>query len=172
MRLTSKGRYAVTAMLDVALHTGKGPVPLAEISERQGISLSYLEQLFSKLRKEGLVSSVRGPGGGYLLGKNGETISIGMIINAVNESVDARKCLGSGTCQDGVQCLTHSLWNQLSDRISEFLDGITLFELVNNAEVRQIAVAQDNKMKSASAPTIKENALVNKLEQLEVNFRL
>ncbi|MCE2594573.1 Fe-S cluster assembly transcriptional regulator IscR [Motilimonas cestriensis] len=168
MRLTSKGRYAVTAMLDVALHTGKGPVPLAEISERQGISLSYLEQLFSKLRKEGLVSSVRGPGGGYLLGKGGDEISIGMIIDAVNESVDARKCMGTGTCQDGVQCLTHSLWNQLSNRISDFLNGISLAELVNNAEVRQIAVAQDNKMKSAST----ESKLVNKLEQLEVNFRL
>ncbi|MCE0558109.1 MULTISPECIES: Fe-S cluster assembly transcriptional regulator IscR [unclassified Motilimonas] len=168
MRLTSKGRYAVTAMLDVALHTGKGPVPLAEISERQGISLSYLEQLFSKLRKEGLVSSVRGPGGGYLLGKEGDKISIGMIIDAVNESVDARKCMGTGTCQDGVQCLTHSLWNQLSNRISDFLNGISLAELVNNAEVRQIAVAQDNKMKSAST----ESKLVNKLEQLEVNFRL
>ena len=168
MRLTSKGRYAVTAMLDVALHTGKGPVPLAEISERQGISLSYLEQLFSKLRKEGLVSSVRGPGGGYLLGKGGDNISIGMIIDAVNESVDARKCMGAGTCQDGVQCLTHSLWNQLRNRISDFLNGITLVELVNNAEVRQIAVAQDHKMKTAGV----ETKLINKLEQLEVNFRL
>ncbi|RJG47603.1 Fe-S cluster assembly transcriptional regulator IscR [Motilimonas pumila] len=168
MRLTSKGRYAVTAMLDVALHTDRGPVPLAEISERQGISLSYLEQLFSKIRKKGLVSSVRGPGGGYLLDKPLADISVGMVISAVDESVDARKCMGSGGCQDGIQCLTHSLWNQLSERISEFLNGISLQELVSNAEVRQIAEAQDNKMKSASI----ESKLVNKLDQLEVNFRL
>ena len=94
MRLTSKGRYAVTAMLDVALHSHQGPVPLADISERQGISLSYLEQLFSRLRKHGLVASVRGPGGGYLLGKEANAIAVGEVITAVDESVDATKCQG------------------------------------------------------------------------------
>lgn len=99
MRLTSKGRYAVTAMLDVALHSQQSPVPLADISERQGISLSYLEQLFSKLRKAGLVASVRGPGGGYRLGAEANEISIGTVIAAVDESVDATKCAGKGDCK-------------------------------------------------------------------------
>jgi len=143
MRLTSKGRYAVTAMLDVALHAELGPVPLADISERQGISLSYLEQLFSRLRKQGLVSSVRGPGGGYRLGMAASDISVGQVIAAVNESVDATRCHGQHGCQGGVQCLTHSLWRDLSDRISNFLDDITLAELVAQAEVKQVAQQQD-----------------------------
>ena len=146
MKLTSKGRYAVTAMLDVALKEHAGPVPLAEISERQGISLSYLEQLFSKLRQKGLVSSVRGPGGGYKLGKSKSEISVSMIIDAVNESVDARKCSGKDTCHDdGVQCLTHSLWEQLSMRISSFLDGITLEELMASDHVKNVSEQQKNK---------------------------
>ncbi|GAA5214494.1 Fe-S cluster assembly transcriptional regulator IscR [Corallincola platygyrae] len=143
MRLTSKGRYAVTAMLDVALHTQHGPVPLADISERQGISLSYLEQLFSKLRKHGLVNSVRGPGGGYLLGQNADDIAVGMVINAVDESVDATRCQRKGDCQEGQQCLTHSLWCELSDRISGFLNGITLGELVAQNEVKNVARRQE-----------------------------
>ena len=130
MRLTSKGRYAVTAMLDVALNSETGPVPLADISERQGISLSYLEQLFSRLRKNGLVSSVRGPGGGYRLALSADQISIGMVISAVNENIDVTRCLGKGNCKGGVECLTHTLWQDLSDRISDFLDEITLAELV------------------------------------------
>ena len=101
MRLTSKGRYAVTAMLDVALNSETGPVPLADISERQGISLSYLEQLFSRLRKNGLVASVRGPGGGYLLGKDAGSIAVGEVISAVDESVDATRCQGKSGCQGG-----------------------------------------------------------------------
>ena len=108
MRLTSKGRYAVTAMLDVALHSNEGPVPLADISERQGISLSYLEQLFSRLRKAGLVASVRGPGGGYRLGIDANKIAVGAVIAAVDESVDATKCQGKGDCQGGSPCLTHN----------------------------------------------------------------
>lgn len=144
MRLTSKGRYAVTAMLDVALHEDAGPVSLAHISERQGISLSYLEQLFARLRKHGLVSSVRGPGGGYLLGMEQAAISVGAIIVAVDESVDATKCQGKGGCQSGNQCLTHSLWCALSDRISSFLDGISLAELVSQQAVRRIAEQQDS----------------------------
>ena len=114
MRLTSKGRYAVTAMLDVALNSETGPVPLADISERQGISLSYLEQLFSRLRKNGLVSSVRGPGGGYLLGKDAGSIAVGEVISAVDESVDATRCQGKGGCQGGDKCLTHALWRDLT----------------------------------------------------------
>lgn len=142
MRLTSKGRYAVTAMLDVALHANEGPVSLADISERQGISLSYLEQLFSRLRKQGLVSSVRGPGGGYLLGLDAGNISVGAVIAAVDESVDATKCQGKGDCHGGNQCLTHSLWCALSERISNFLDAITLAELVSQNEVRRISGQQ------------------------------
>ncbi|MDX1266071.1 MAG: Fe-S cluster assembly transcriptional regulator IscR [Oceanisphaera sp.] len=146
MRLTSKGRYAVTAMLDVALHGEAGPVSLAHISERQGISLSYLEQLFARLRKQGLVSSVRGPGGGYLLGMKPAAISVGAVIAAVDESVDATKCQGKGDCLSGNQCLTHSLWCALSDRISNFLDGISLAELVDQQDVRLISEQQDSNL--------------------------
>ncbi|WP_413692715.1 Fe-S cluster assembly transcription factor [Psychromonas sp. KJ10-2] len=146
MKLTSKGRYAVTAMLDVAIKEHTGPVPLADISERQGISLSYLEQLFSKLRQKQLVSSVRGPGGGYKIGKSKSEISVSMIIDAVNESVDVRKCAGKGGCQeDGVECLTHALWEQLSMRISSFLDGITLQELMASEHVQNVSEQQNNK---------------------------
>lgn len=144
MRLTSKGRYAVTAMLDVALHSDEGPVPLADISERQGISLSYLEQLFSRLRKNGLVSSVRGPGGGYLLGKEANEIAVGTVISAVDESVDATRCQGKEGCQGGERCLTHVLWRDLSDRISDFLNNITLGELVHNQEILRVADRQNN----------------------------
>ncbi|BAE75045.1 conserved hypothetical protein [Sodalis glossinidius str. 'morsitans'] len=144
MRLTSKGRYAVTAMLDVALHSGKGPVPLAEISERQGISLSYLEQLFSRLRKHELVASVRGPGGGYLLGRDSDQIAVGAVITAVDESVDATRCQGKEGCQGGDRCLTHVLWRDLSVRISEFLNNITLAELVSNEEILDVVDRQDN----------------------------
>lgn len=150
MKLTSKGRYAVTAMLDVAIKEHDGPVPLAEISERQGISLSYLEQLFSKLRQKQLVSSVRGPGGGYKLGKSRSEISVSMIIDAVNESVDVRKCNGNGGChEDGTQCLTHSLWEQLSTRISSFLDGITLEELMATEHVQQVSEQQNQKFNNS-----------------------
>ncbi len=143
MRLTSKGRYAVTAMLDVALHSQQNPVPLADISERQGISLSYLEQLFSKLRKAGLVASVRGPGGGYRLGADANTIAIGTVISAVDESVDATKCSGKGDCNGGSRCLTHTLWRDLSSRISDFLNNITLGELMVDNEVLEITERQD-----------------------------
>ncbi|MCG6202347.1 Fe-S cluster assembly transcriptional regulator IscR [Psychromonas antarctica] len=156
MKLTSKGRYAVTAMLDVAIKEHAGPVPLADISERQGISLSYLEQLFSKLRKKELVSSVRGPGGGYKLGKMRSEISVAMIIDAVNESVNIRKCTGKEGCtEDGTQCLTHSLWAQLSDRISSFLDDITLDELMSSDHVQHISEIQNNKYKQTAQLNIK-----------------
>jgi len=149
MKLTSKGRYAVTAMLDVALHASVGPVPLADISERQEISLSYLEQLFARLRKHGLVTSVRGPGGGYLLGREANSISVGDVISAVDESVDATRCHGSnGGCQSGLRCLTHSLWSDLSIRIEDFLNSITLAELVANTDVQKVASRQDNHIKN------------------------
>jgi Rrf2 family iron-sulfur cluster assembly transcriptional regulator len=151
MRLTSKGRYAVTAMLDVALHAKHDPVPLADISERQEISLSYLEQLFSRLRKSGLVSSVRGPGGGYRLGAEMKDISIGHIIAAVDESVDATRCQGEGYCQGGTRCLTHSLWEELSGRIAAFLDDISLQELVDREEVQAVANRQNKKKLTHSA---------------------
>ncbi len=144
MKLTSKGRYAVTAMLDVTIHAVYGPVSLADISERQGISLSYLEQLFSRLRKQGLVNSVRGPGGGYRLGKCSAKIAVADVISAVNESVDATKCSGDGNCQDGQQCLTHSLWQGLSQRIEEFLQNITLAELVAKRDVQTVSQRQDD----------------------------
>lgn len=143
MKLTSKGRYAVTAMLDVALHSLKGPVCLADISERQGISLSYLEQLFSRLRREKLVTSVRGPGGGYRLGRDANDIAIGEVISAVDESVDATRCHGMADCQGGERCLTHSLWTDLSERISVFLNGITLGELMAQKDVKEVAGRQD-----------------------------
>lgn len=149
MKLTSKGRYAVTAMLDVAIHTGSGPVPLAEISERQDISLSYLEQLFSKLRKNQLVSSVRGPGGGYQLGMKAEDISVSMIIEAVDESINVTRCHGKEGCQSGIRCLTHSLWQGLSQRIYDFLDNITLAELMADEMVNETAKLQDSKIKIA-----------------------
>lgn len=150
MKLTSKGRYAVTAMLDVALHASAGPVPLADISERQEISLSYLEQLFARLRKQGLVTSVRGPGGGYLLGKEAGEISVGDVIAAVNESVDATRCHGAeGGCQSGVRCLTHTLWSELSNRIEEFLNNISLAELVIKSDVQEVAKRQDKALHDA-----------------------
>lgn len=144
MKLTSKGRYAVTAMLDVALHSAQGPVSLAEISERQEISLSYLEQLFALLRKSGLVSSVRGPGGGYLLSRGMNEIAISSIVKAVDETVEARKCHGDEGCQGGAKCLTHSLWNDLSERIESFLTSITLSELVQNKEVQAVSNRQSS----------------------------
>jgi Rrf2 family iron-sulfur cluster assembly transcriptional regulator len=130
MRLTTKGRYAVTAMLDLALNYENGPVSLSQISERQGISLSYLEQLFSKLRRRGLVDSARGPGGGYRLSRIAQEISVAEVISAVDESVDVRKCGGLGNCKEDRPCLTHELWTDLSDQIHTFLEEISLGDLV------------------------------------------
>ncbi len=152
MRLTSKGRYAVTAMLDIALHSGMGPVSLADISKRQGISLSYLEQLFSRLRKAGLVSSVRGPGGGYLLVQSANDIAVGMVISAVDESVDATKCQGTADCQGGARCLTHALWHDLSAQISQFLNEMTLGALMQEREVKRVAERQDASLESSTMP--------------------
>jgi Rrf2 family iron-sulfur cluster assembly transcriptional regulator len=149
MRLTTKGRYAVTAMLDLAIRAREKPVSLADISQRQGISLSYLEQLFAKLRKHGLVSSVRGPGGGYRLSRDAKELFVAEIIDAVNESVDATNCQGEGDCQDGDQCLTHVLWEDLSEKIHEFLLGISLGSLVERREIQEVAARQDLKLESS-----------------------
>ena len=142
MRLTTKGRYAVTAMLDLAINADQGPVSLADISERQGISISYLEQLFARLRKNELVTSVRGPGGGYRLARPSEEVFIASIIDAVDEQVDATRCAGEGTCQDGGMCLTHYLWQDLSGQIHAFLSGISLGDLVQRQEIRAISDRQ------------------------------
>lgn len=143
MRLTTKGRYAVTAMLDLALHKDKGPNTLADISKRQDISLAYLEQLFSRLRKSGLVQSARGPGGGYTLGREPSAISVADIIRAVDESVDATKCGGQKNCQGELRCLTHDLWEDLSEQISNYLNSISLDDLVRKQAVRQVSARQD-----------------------------
>lgn len=131
MRLTTKGRFAVTAMVDLAMQGSKGPVTLASISERQRISLSYLEQLFGKLRRNNLVESVRGPGGGYYLSKNATKIKISEVVAAVDEPMDATNCGGKGNCMDGKPCITHELWKGLNDRIHVYLDSVNLQQLVD-----------------------------------------
>lgn len=142
MRLTTKGRYAVTAMLDLAINAQQGPVNLNDISDRQSISVSYLEQLFAKLRRSGLVSSVRGPGGGYQLARPAIDIQVAQIIDAVDESVDATRCGGQGGCQQGVTCLTHDLWSDLSQQIHHFLANISLHELLARREVQAVSIRQ------------------------------
>lgn len=143
MKLSTKGRYAVTAMMDLAIHDQDGPVTLADISSCQGISLSYLEQLFSKLRKHHLVEGVRGPGGGYRLGKPASQISIAQIITAVDENIDATRCRGNEDCHGGEKCLTHELWTDLSDRLYSFLDDLTLSNFIDRPEIRAISRRQD-----------------------------
>ncbi len=145
MRLTTKGRYAVTAMLDLAIHHGNGPITLADIAQRQGISLSYLEQLFSRLRKRSLVSSVRGPGGGYSLARDADAINVAEVISAVDENVDTTRCHGANNCQNNQRCLTHDLWHDLSTRIYDYLNGISLQELMNRRGVQEVAGRQDEK---------------------------
>lgn len=152
MRLTTKGRYAVTAMLDLALHATDAPVPLAEISRRQGISLSYLEQLFSRLRRQGLVDSARGPGGGYRLSRPAIEIAVVDVINAIDENVNVTRCGGQGDCQDGEPCLTHELWCDLSKQIHDFLAGITLGQLVERRGVKEIALRQENLQQDQGQP--------------------
>jgi Rrf2 family iron-sulfur cluster assembly transcriptional regulator len=148
MRLTTKGRYAVTAMLDLAIHYKDGPITLSDISKRQGISLSYLEQLFSRLRKNGLVDSARGPGGGYRLSRAAAEINVADVITAVDEKVDAMRCEGKGNCQNDGPCLTHDLWCDLSNQIYSFLKGIDLGQLVERKGVQEVSLRQDT---SASA---------------------
>ncbi len=138
MRLSTKGRYAVTAMLDLAIHYAQGPVTLAEISESQGISLSYLEQLFARLRKHGLVEGLRGPGGGYRLSRHPQDISVAEVITAIGEGIDVTQCGGSEDCQEGERCLTHVLWTRLGKEIYEFLNGITLASFLERDDVNQV----------------------------------
>ncbi len=144
MKLTTRGRYAVTAMLDLALHGREKPISLADISGRQEISLSYLEQLFAKLRRGDLVTSVRGPGGGYRLARSGGAICVAEIIDAVDESVDVTNCNGQGNCHHGEVCLTHHLWQDLSSQIHAFLSQISLADLVDRHEARQSSSAAND----------------------------
>lgn len=141
MRLTTKGRFAVTAMIDVAMHGANGPVTLATVSERQRISLSYLEQLFGKLRRSGLVASVRGPGGGYQLARAAAQLSVAQIIVAVDEPIDATQCGGLENCRDDRRCMTHDLWAGLNSHIFSFLSGVTLAQLVAQQEQAAIHAA-------------------------------
>ena len=143
MQLTTKGRYAVNALLDLALHDDEGPVALADIAKRQSISQTYLEQLFSKLKRHGLVSSSRGPRGGYRLALETDEISIAKIIYSVNETIDITRCHGKQNCQKDQRCLTHDLWMELNMHVSGFLNGITIFDLINRNNVRHVAQKQD-----------------------------
>ena len=143
MKLSTKGRYAVTAMMDIALHEKVGPVTLADISQCQGISLSYLEQLFSRLRSNGLVKGVRGPGGGYRLAKAASEISVADIIDSVDEKLDLTKCAGKGDCNHGEKCLTHKLWYDLTCDLHRYLSGIKLDQYVNRPQISELVKKQD-----------------------------
>jgi len=144
MKLTTKGRYAVTAMLDLALHSVTEPITLSDISGRQSLSLSYLEQLFSRLRRNGLVKSTRGPGGGYQLGKSPEQINVAEVIIAVDEPIDATGCRGTRDCQQGAGCLAHDLWQDLSNTVFNYLNDINLAEVISRQTIREIAYQQDS----------------------------
>ena len=150
MRLTTKGRFAVTAMIDLALRDGTGPVTLAEISQRQKISLSYLEQLFGKLRRRELVDSVRGPGGGYTLAKDPAQVSVAEIIIAVDEPIDATQCAGKENCRDDEKCITHDLWVRLNDHIFDYLGAVSLKQLVDEQKAKQAGVAQVHDMRGGT----------------------
>ena len=143
MKLTTRGRYAVTAMLDLALHEDRGPVALGDISTRQDISLSYLEQLFCKLRRRGLVLSTRGPGGGYRLSRAARDITVSQVIDAVDENVEYTRCGGRENCQKDQRCLTHELWASLSEHVRSFLDEVTLGSLMERPGVRAVAARQE-----------------------------
>ena len=145
MRLTTKGRFAVTAMIDVALHSTPGPVTLAGVAERQHISLSYLEQLFGKLRRRGLVESVRGPGGGYTLARDASKVSVADIILAVDEPIDATSCGGEENCHDDRRCMTHNLWSGLNKHIHAYLSQISLAELIPSPKKGQAPVVMHDR---------------------------
>jgi Rrf2 family iron-sulfur cluster assembly transcriptional regulator len=142
MRLTTKGRFAVTAMLDLALHATNGPVTLAGISDRQKISLSYLEQLFGKLRRRELVDSVRGPGGGYRLARDASLVSVADIVRAVEEPLDSTQCAGRENCHDNHRCMTHELWEELNTTVAGFLEGVTLSHLADKQRNKTVAVVR------------------------------
>ena len=160
MRLTTKGRFAVTAMLDIALHHGKGPVTLAGISQRQRISLSYLEQLFGRLRRHTLVDSVRGPGGGYTIARELDKLSVADIITAVDEPIDATRCGGKENCRDEGRCMTHELWATLNDKVYEYLESVKLSDLVTRQRAadaqavaeKTIKVIQDRRLSGGGVP--------------------
>jgi Rrf2 family iron-sulfur cluster assembly transcriptional regulator len=143
MRLTTKGRFAVTAMVDLAMRQTRGPVTLAGISERQRISLSYLEQLFGKLRRHKLVNSVRGPGGGYNLAQPMQDVSVADIICAVDEPLDATQCGGKENCLDDKRCMTHDLWATLNAKMYDYLSSVTLADLVAHQSGKHVAVLHD-----------------------------
>ncbi len=152
MRLTTKGRYAVAAMLDLAINQQDSTISLADISKRQEISLSYLEQLFAKLRRNGLVKSVRGPGGGYRLAKMADDIDIATIVDAVDEQIDATRCNGDGSCRHGNACLTHHLWVDLTEQIQDFLRGISLANLIAREEIQMVNKAQNDVLDKQKIP--------------------
>jgi len=143
MRLTTKGRFAVTAMVDLSMRQTRGPVTLAAISERQHISLSYLEQLFGKLRRAKLVNSVRGPGGGYNLAKPIADITVAEIISAVDEAIDATQCAGKENCNDDRRCITHDLWATLNEKMNDYLGSVTLADVVSHQQGKQVQVIKD-----------------------------
>lgn len=147
MRLTTKGRFAVTAMVDIGMRHGTGPVTLAEISGRQKISLSYLEQLFGKLRRRNIVDSVRGPGGGYCIARDMSQLTVADIILAVDEPIDATQCAGKENCKDEEKCLTHDLWMNLNARIFDYLESVTLRQLVDNQRARDAGIAPVHDMR-------------------------
>jgi Rrf2 family iron-sulfur cluster assembly transcriptional regulator len=143
MRLTTKGRFAVTAMVDLSMRQTRGPVTLATISERQHISLSYLEQLFGKLRRAKLVNSVRGPGGGYNLAKPIADITVSEIISAVDEPIDATQCAGKENCNDDRRCITHDLWATLNEKMNDYLNSVSLADVVSHQQGKQVQVIKD-----------------------------
>jgi Rrf2 family iron-sulfur cluster assembly transcriptional regulator len=154
MRLTTKGRFAVTAMVDLAMRGGRSPVTLAQISARQKISLSYLEQLFGKLRRHNLVDSVRGPGGGYCLARDMAQVSVADIILAVDEPIDATQCGGKENCHDDQKCLTHDLWAALNERIFEYLGSVSLRHLVDNQKAKESGVAPIHDMRESGSKRV------------------
>jgi len=155
MRLSTKGRYAVTAMLDLAIHHAEGAITLSDISEAQGISLSYLEQLFARLRKNGLVEGIRGPGGGYQLSRPPSEISVADVIDAIGEGVDVTLCNGKTDCQEGERCLTHELWSQLGSRIHEFLESVTLASFLERKDVT-VVIRRQQKRQLVDVPRLQK----------------
>jgi Rrf2 family transcriptional regulator, iron-sulfur cluster assembly transcription factor len=153
MRLTTKGRFAVTAMLDLALHCERGPVSLAGISARQKISLSYLEQLFGKLRRRQLVDSVRGPGGGYNLARDAAEVSVADIVRAVEEPIDSTQCGGRENCHDNHRCMTHDLWEELNATVYSFLEGVKLSHLVERQRTRTVSMVRAGKARDPETVT-------------------
>ena len=155
MRLTTKGRFAVTAMMDLAMRQTRGPVTLAAISERQHISLSYLEQLFGKLRRAKLVNSVRGPGGGYCLARPIATITVADIISAVDEPIDATQCAGKENCDDDRRCITHDLWATLNQKMNDYLSSVSLADVVSHQQGKPVSVIRDFRGAAGAPPAVK-----------------